>query len=125
MDSLPTRSLALKVLLGVLSIAAAIVLILCVSSWHRFTAIYPYWVAVSIPVTAVLRLLSLAAIWRWSRAGVIAYVALGIFNVVIAIAIAPSASLLPSIVSTTLLVVLLWRDWPKMPWGLSVASTKN
>ena len=73
MNSTPSRSALLSSLLGVLTIAALLTLFGYLSVWYRMLILYPHWAAFTFLAIAVLRLLSIAAIWYWSRVGIIVY----------------------------------------------------
>jgi len=76
MNSTPSRSALLSSLLGVLTIAALLTLFGYLSVWYRMLILYPHWAAFTFLAISVLRLLSIAAIWYWSRVGIIVYLLL-------------------------------------------------
>ncbi len=124
MRSVPTRRPLLSILLGILTIAAGLPFVLDILAWHRLFVIYPRWAAFAILTISVLRLFALAAIWGWSRSGVIAYVLVEVASVVVWASVGRlDITDIPAILGTALLLVLLWRIWVFMPWGVLVGAS--
>jgi hypothetical protein len=80
-------------------------------------SMYPAWALYSLAAIAVLRLLSVIAIWLWSRTGVVLYIALTVAAMPICLRIGQPLSWL-SVVGIALLLFLIRKHWASMQWGL-------
>jgi hypothetical protein len=116
MSMAPTRGVLLTVLLIVLSVTPVLAGFAYVAVWHRMLVLYPHWAAFTFLAIAVLRLLVVVGIWRWSKIAVIAYVALAALNIVVCSAIGAVEQSYLGTVGALLLIALLWGKWPNMPW---------
>lgn len=111
----PTRSGLHKFLLLVLTVAAVATLLAEVSVWHRMLVLFPNWAAFTFLAIAVLRLLSVAAIWRWSRAGVVTYLLLATGSAPVNAVVGTWWTGILGIVGALVLVAIVWPTWKHMP----------
>lgn len=124
MRSVPIRRPILSNLLGILTIAAGLEFAAQILVWHRLFIIYPRWAAIAMLTISVLRLFALAAIWGWSKSGVIAYVLVEVSSVIVWTSVGRlDTTNIPRILGTALLLALLWRIWVFMPWGVLIGTS--
>ena len=116
MNSTPSRSALLSSLLGVLTIAALLTLFGYLSVWYRMLILYPHWAAFTFLAISVLRLLSIAAIWYWSRVGIIVYLLLAAGSFAVCAVVGIFYAGIPAITGAIALAVLIWPSWRHMPW---------
>jgi hypothetical protein len=112
------RSKALNLLLVVLTMAAIAVVVAYISAWHRAVFLYPRWAAFTFLSIAALRVISVAAIWRWSRVGVLAYLLLAAASFSVCTSVGIFKSGIPSVAGALVLVALIWPSWKHMHWWL-------
>jgi hypothetical protein len=99
---------------GGLGIAASYIF-----SGHKIAPEYPAWIIYLLATTATLRVISVLAIWFWSKSGVVAYILLSVIAVPVLLSVGVKASLFGGIVGTVILITLTHKKWQFMSWGLS------
>lgn len=120
MNSTPVRGELLKLLLGILTIVAAITLFSDLLVWHRMLILYPRWAAFTFLTTEILRVLAVVTIWCWSRTGVIVYLLLAVSSCVVCTVVGIPMRGILGVIGAMLLVTLVWPSWKHMPWGLLI-----
>ena len=71
-----------------------------------------------------MRLFALAAIWSWSKCGVIGYVLVEVASLIVWASVGRlDITNIPGMLGTALLLALLWRRWACMPWGVLVGAS--
>ena len=108
------------VLLAVVSIFGSVVnligLVRSPAVGQHLLATYPAWGIYTLAAIGFLRLLSVIAIWMWSRSGVILYIALTAMAIPICSAMGMRISIV-GIGGVVLLLFLVRNKWHQMPWG--------
>ncbi len=119
MNSILVRSELLQAVLGILTIAAVFMLFFVdILGSHKMLYLYPPWAADAFQAIGVFRLLSVIAIWWWSKFGVILYLCLAACSFVVGAEIGILRNGIVAIVCALVLLALVWPSWKRMPWGL-------
>jgi hypothetical protein len=102
------------------------VLVVCVLGSHRLFVLLPRWAAFCVMAVAVLRLLALVGVWRFSRLAVVLYLLLGFAGVVIyAIVDHPVGNPLVSMGCAALIALGSISRWLQFSWWGSSRPLKR
>lgn len=89
-----------------------------VASWSALAASLPLWACLALTGIGILRALSLAAVWFWSRTGVIANIVLTVVTIAISLALHETRGVLGA-VALLVLLLLVRSKWQHMTWSIS------
>jgi len=112
------RGLFLTVFLVVTFVASTGMAMWYLVSWDRLAAVMPTKTLLTLLVGLVLRPVAVAAIWFWSRLGLLALVALTIATSYVVYTLGQTQ--IASAVWSLVLVWLAASRWKDMWWGVSV-----
>jgi hypothetical protein len=116
-----TRGGWLAAFLIVSLVQTAISTILYFVIWNTLIITMPLWAAWTFPIMICMRLMSLVAIWFWSRSGVLAYTLLTLSGMILCLVIGTKMSFL-GIVGIGVLILLIKPKWRYMTWGVSLSA---
>lgn len=91
-----------------------------VASWSELTESLPLWACLALTSIGVLRALSLAGVWFWSRTAVIANIVLTAVTVVISLSLHEIRGVLGA-VALLVLLLLVRSKWKHMTWSVSAS----
>jgi hypothetical protein len=117
----------LTIFLGFAFIASAAWLIYLAVQWNNLTFATPIPIVLAMLLLTVVRMLTIAAIWHWSKAGVILYIALSFIGIFLD-SWSGSADAWKGLIGVGILIWLVRKDWALMQWSLpdfAVVSTPS
>jgi hypothetical protein len=115
------RGILLTVYLVLLLLLSLFVLFQYIYYWNTIAATSP-WILFTFSLIVILRILSIVAIWFFSKIGIVSFILLTIAGIPLSMSAGTKLGCY-GILGATLLLVLIKPKWKYMTWGFSGKHT--